>query len=179
MGDIKNIPPCVRFIGAFSRSPESLDWLWQRVDETWGTTLLRSPQYAFVESNYYHSTMGEGLIKQFAICSEFYDPSELPSDKNLTNHWEAEFASDHDLGVARPLNIDPGYLGLTKLVLASTKNREHRLYMRDGIYAEVTLAFRSQAWQAMEWTYPDYQREDFQAFFTQAREAIKTISRAK
>ncbi|MFM9062862.1 MAG: DUF4416 family protein, partial [Pirellula sp.] len=58
---------------------------------------------------------------------------------------------------------------MTKLVLASTKNREHRIYLREGIYAEVTLAFRDQTWMAMPWTYADYQRSDVLEFLTLAR----------
>ena len=49
---------------------------------------------------------------------------------------------------------------------------EHRLYLREGIYAEVTLAFRDQHWQPMTWTYPDYQREDFRLFFQECRNLL-------
>jgi hypothetical protein len=70
------------------------------------------------------------------------------------------------------VNIDPGYLSMTKLVLASTKNREHRIYLQGGIYAEVTLAFRDQAWMSMPWTYADYQRSDVLEFLTQARKGF-------
>lgn len=172
MGDVKNYPPCVRLVGAFSQQTDALEWLWNRVESVWGSILLKSPEYDFVESQYYEKSMGAGLKKQFAICSFGYDPGELSKDKLLTNGWETEFAQSYPSQVERPLNIDPGYLSLTKLVLASTKNREHRLYLQDGIYGEVTLAFRNQAWQSMEWTYPDYQRTDFQSFFTSCRQQI-------
>jgi hypothetical protein len=58
------------------------------------------------------------------------------------------------------------------LVLASTKDHAHRLYLRDGIYAEVTLAYRAKRWQPLEWTYPDFRRDDFQQFFTACREHL-------
>jgi hypothetical protein len=80
---------------------------------------------------------------------------------------EEEFAALSE--TTRPVNIDPGSVSLTKLVLASTKNREHRIYLRDGVYAEVTLAFRDQEWQAMPWTYADYRREDVRSFLKSAR----------
>ena len=70
----------------------------------------------------------------------------------------------------RPLNLDPGYITPAKLVLASTKDHAHRIYLRDGIYAEVTLSFRGRKWQPLEWTYPDYRRDDYQRFFTECRE---------
>ena len=51
-------------------------------------------------------------------------------------------------------------------MLASTKDHAHRIYLGDGIYAEVTLAYRQRQWQPLEWTYPDYRRDDYQEFFT-------------
>lgn len=82
----------------------------------------------------------------------------------------------HDTESAkRWVNIDPGYMSMTKLVLASTKNREHRIYLRDGIYAEVTLAFRDQAWMSLPWTYADYQRPDVLEFLTMARKGFTQV----
>ena len=97
----------------------------------------------------------------------------LPSFKRQTNDWEQAFAQQAELPEARPLNLDPGYLTEAKLVLASTKDHAHRIYLGEGIYAEVTLNYRKRAWQKCPWTYPDYQRQDFQAFFTQCRQAIR------
>lgn len=73
---------------------------------------------------------------------------------------------------SRPLNLDPGYLTPAKLVLASTKDHAHRIYLRDGIFAEVTLVYRKGKWQPLEWTYPDYRRDDYQQFFTRCRERL-------
>jgi hypothetical protein len=116
--------------------------------------------------------MGEQLLKQFAVLDRSYDPAMLASDKLLTNRWEEEVKLALPADEPRPLNIDPGYMTLTKLVLASTKNREHRVYLRDSVYAEVTLGFRDQKWQPMPWTYPDYQRTDFREFFSNARKFL-------
>jgi hypothetical protein len=139
---------------------------------------------------------GRGLFKQLAIFESFYDPACLADDKLQSNLWEEQWGQEWlnqglfsqtplskgfdisegtkgdnpDRTIQRPINIDPGYISMTKLVLASTKNREHRLYLRDGIYAEVTLAFRDQRWQPMGWTYADYQRDDVLEFLTQGRQ---------
>ncbi|HEY2148030.1 MAG TPA: DUF4416 family protein, partial [Pirellulales bacterium] len=76
-----------------------------------------------------------------------------------------------------PLNLDPGYLTLAKLVLASTKDHAHLLYLGHGIYAEVTLYFKDGRWQHRDWTFPDYRRPDYQEFFTAARQLIRSRGR--
>ncbi len=172
MGVVKEYPPCLAMVAAFSKHESALDWLWQKVTSQLSPIALLSPRYAFTESKYYRSTMGDGLTKQIAMLSNWYDPAELATHKLLLHGWESELGERIDSDVERPLNIDPGYMSMTKLVLASTKNREHRLYLRDGIYAEVTLAFRDQQWVPMPWTYPDYQREDFRVFFHECRKHL-------
>jgi hypothetical protein len=73
----------------------------------------------------------------------------------------------------RPLNLDPGYLTPAKLVLASTKDHAHRIYLSRGIYAEVTLFYKDRHWQPREWTFPDYRRADYQEFFSQCRAYLR------
>lgn len=176
MGELKPYHKSVRFIAVFSRYQSHLDWLWERVKQVWGEPLSLSPAFAFAESEYYRPTMGDQLLKQFAVLDRRYDPATLASDKILTNNWEEEVKLALTASEPRPLNIDPGYMTLTKLVLASTKNREHRIYLRDGVYAEVTLGFRDQRWQPMPWTYPDYQRGDFLDYFMEARRVLLSKS---
>ncbi|MEK0426934.1 MAG: hypothetical protein RJB11_3025 [Planctomycetota bacterium] len=106
--------------------------------------------------------LNQGLFSQTPL-------SQTPLSKGF-DVSEGTKGDTPDRTIQRPINIDPGYISMTKLVLASTKNREHRLYLRDGIYAEVTLAFRDQRWQPMGWTYADYQRDDVLEFLTQGRQ---------
>jgi len=168
MGELKCHPPCARFAAVFGACPAEMEQVWRRLEEAWGAIVDLSPSFDFVESEYYHSSMGRGLRKQLALFGSGYDPAELAEDKQFSNRLELEFAVDRAFP-RRPVNVDPGYMSLTKLVLASTKNREHRIYLRQGIYAEVTLAFRDRAWQAMPWTYADYRRNDVHEFLLSAR----------
>jgi hypothetical protein len=114
--------------------------------------------------------MGQGLKKQFFAFERLVDPERLASVKRRTNEWEAEYAALGSHSEPRPLNLDPGYITSAKLVLASTKDHAHRLYLGEGIYAELTLSYRKRAWQPLEWTYPDYRRDDYQRFFSASRE---------
>jgi hypothetical protein len=116
--------------------------------------------------------MGRGLRKVFWTFTGLIDPGKLADLKLQTNRWEQDYAALGNHPELRPLNLDPGYLTLGKLVLASTKDFTHRIYLDRGIYAEVTLYYRHGAWQHHEWTFPDYRRQDYQAFFSKARESL-------
>jgi hypothetical protein len=116
--------------------------------------------------------MGEGLKKQFFAFERLIDPGALAGIKRQTNEWEAEYAALARHPEPRPLNLDPGYITAAKLVLASTKDHAHRIYLCDGIFAEVTLSYRAGQWQPLEWSYPDYRRDDYQSFFTRCRELL-------
>ncbi|HEX4412562.1 MAG TPA: DUF4416 family protein [Lacipirellulaceae bacterium] len=153
-----------------SRYFEALDWARERTAKQRGRIALTSDAFDFTETDYYAPTMGTALKKQFLAFEQPIDPAELAAIKCHTNEWEAEYASLGRHPEPRPLNLDPGYITAAKLVLASTKDHAHRIYLRDGIYAEVTLAYRHRRWRPMEWTYPDYRRDDYQQFFTQCRE---------
>ncbi len=173
MGHPAPHPPTVLLVAAFSRYPAALEWARRRAEETWGPAAEVSEVFDFCETDYYEATMGAGLKKVFFAFDAAFDPTELPEVKRTTNRWEAECAACCSGPEPRPLNLDPGYLTLAKLVLASTKDHAHRIYLGQGIFAEVTLVFRQGAWQAQPWTYPDYRRGDYQAFFTRLRERLR------
>jgi hypothetical protein len=172
MGDIQNPDAVLQLVAASSRYVAALDWARARIERQCGPLALVSDAFEFTETAYYTATMGEGLKKQFIAYERLIDPGELARIKRETNAWEAEYAALGSHPEPRPLNLDPGYVTPAKLVLASTKDHAHRLYLGDGIYAEVTLAYRARQWQPLEWTYPDYRRADYQAFFTACREYL-------
>ena len=152
-----------------SRYPDALRWSIDQLIQTHGPVAMESPVYDFVETEYYQQTMGEDLKKQFVVFEKLVSPEAIVTAKIESNQLEIKYADLHDHSEPRPVNLDPGYISEAKLVLATTKDRDHRLYLFDGIFAEVTLHYRSKAWCSSRWTYPDYQREDFQAFFTKCR----------
>ena len=88
--------------------------------------------------------------------------------KLATNALEEEFSRNHDFAV-RPLNLDPGYICGSKLVLASTKDRSQRLYVGGGIYVEITLEFRQHRFHPVETTYSDYRTPQYIGYFTEVR----------
>lgn len=173
MGQVFPPDNVLLILAAFSRHGEALDWARQTAVREFGPLALESSRFRFEETDYYKSTMGADLQKTFFAFERGIDPGRLAGIKLQTNRWEDAYAKEAGHGEPRPLNLDPGYLTLAKLVLASTKDHAHRIYLSQGIFAEVTLTYRHRRWQAHEWTFPDYQREDYQQFFHRCRQWLR------
>ena len=159
-------------VAAFSRYNEALSWARDRAVLEWGDPVLESEPFTFRETEYYQRTMGDDLKKVFWTFAPGFEPADLPDVKLATNAWEKEFARESGKTETRPLNIDPGYLNLGKLILASTKDFTHRIYLAQGIFAEVTLYYQRGQWEHHRWTFPDYRRDDYQAFFSECRQYL-------
>jgi len=126
---------------------------------------FQSPAIDFNYTDYYEPEMGKGLRRRFISFRRLIRMEDLYRIKLYTNRLEARFLS----GKNRLINIDPGYLDLAKLVLASTKDYSHRIYLRKGIFAEITLSYRNNSFSPNDWTYPDYRASEYVAIFNQIR----------
>ena len=180
MGEIRTPEPVQLIIAAFAAEEEAFAWGKERAIETFGPIWRESPTFFFNEfTDYYAEEMGAVLPKRFWAFERLIGMDELAAIKVMTNGWEDELARSQEKTrrVCRPLNLDPGYIDLGKLILASTKDHLHRIYLRDGIFAETTLYYSQKAWQKLPWTYPDYQSEGYQAFFTECRNRLRQLRR--
>ena len=157
-------------LAAFSRHDAALAWARARAEAEFGPIAMESPPFTFDQTDYYRESMGEGLRKVFFAFEKPYSLDDTVETKLATNGWEAQYAAEAHHAEPRPLNLDPGYLTLGKLVLSSTKDFAHRIYLARGIFAEVTLFFRHGRWEHHEFTFADYCRADYQAFFTRCRD---------
>ncbi len=134
--------------------------------ERFGSTDFRCGPLAFdAFTDYYQKESGAGLRKSYYSFDQLIDRVALPEIKSFTNTIEARLAR----AGKRTVNLDPGYLSNDKLVLASTKDFYHRIYLALGVYAEVTLHFRKGRFRHFSWTYPDYKDERVQEFLIRAR----------
>ncbi|MBS3762530.1 MAG: DUF4416 family protein [Planctomycetes bacterium] len=139
------------------------------MEDELGAIELDSDIWPFDCTDYYKREMGSGLLRQIFSFQALIDPSEIAPIKLRTNDLEMELAENLPDTPERPVNLDPGYLGASKMVLATTKNYTHRIYLASGIYAEVTLRWRDGQFEPWEWTYPDYQSEAYREFFGRVR----------
>jgi hypothetical protein len=137
---------------------------------TFGPIDLQSQTIPFVHTDYYHLEMGDRICRLWVSFSELVDPEHLASWKITSNQLEDTWAIEYSGARRRRVNVDPGYLCDSKVVLATTKDYSHRIYLHSGIYAEVTLYYsRSKGWQPYNWTYPDYRDISALNFFTLVR----------
>ncbi len=171
--------PVKLFAGLLSGDPDLLRRARQLLARSFGPVDLESDVWPFDHTDYYAGEMGPDLKRWFLSFERLVPPDLLADIKLETNAVEQQIAADCLLpDIARPVNIDPGYLDLTKLVLATTKDRGHRIYLGQGIYAEVTLQYADGRWQIYPWTYPDYAQAARHAYFTQVRERFREQRRA-
>jgi len=137
----------------------------ERICEQFGESSSVSELLMFHHTEYYQEEMGSPLYKIYVSFKNTIDPVLLPDVKHFTNDIEASWADNN----SRRVNLDPGYIEPAKLVLASTKNYSHRIYLAKGIYGDVQLVWRHNRFQFNPWTYPDYKEDKVVAFFTTVR----------
>lgn len=163
-------PPLLLVVAAFSRHEPALAWAEQRLQAAFGPIALAGEPFRFDQTDYYTASMGGDLLKRLFAFRELVAPDRLPALKHATGAMERELADAGTYSEPRPLNLDPGLLALGKFQLASTKDNSHRIYLGDGIFAEVTLRYRHGAFEPWPWTYADYRLPCVHDFLQAARE---------
>lgn len=176
MGDVTRPRPVLLIAAAFSRHDSALEWARQTMSAEWGRVAIASDPFVHDHTSYYDQEMGVGLRKQFFAFADLIDRETLPDRKLQSNTWEQHYVNESDFSEERPLNLDPGYITESKLILATTKNHSHRIYLRDGIFAEITLRYHKRQWCEHPWTYPDYRQKEYHDFFTHCREYLRSSS---
>lgn len=169
MNRFKESEPALLFVGMLSSDPAVLNHVQQTLEREFGDALLVSPSSEWDYSSYYQDELGRPLLRQFVFFKNVIDPETLADIKVKTNEIEDSFS----VNGKRQINLDPGYLTLAKIVLASTKNYAHRIYLRKGIYGEITLFYQDGIFKPHIFTYRDYQEKNCIDLFMSARELFK------
>ena len=147
-------PQPVKLIASIITSdPELLEAVCLHLENNYGPIDYRSERLAFDYTDYYKAEIGPGLFRHFVTFRDLIDPESLPAIKLFTNDLEATSSRPNG---ARRINIDPGYITLHHLILATCKNFAHRPYLRDGVFADLTLLYKGGTFTALAWTFPDY-----------------------
>jgi hypothetical protein len=175
MGTSKPAEPAKLFVAIMFERNISIEEVLARLEKKFGPRECSVGPLPFSWTDYYEKEMGKDLLKIFCCYKKLIERDALPSIKLWTNDVERDYPGSG----GRRVNIDPGYLSRDKLVLASTKDFFHRLYLADGIYGEVTLHCRRDVFRYFSWTYPDYKEAVVHEMLIKARISLVEEPRNK
>ena len=179
MAEASGPPPVKLICGMISAEQLVLDEVADALAAGFGPIDLTSEPVPFDFTHYYDESMGRPLWRQFVSFAGLIPAEAIIDAKVRTNAIEAEFAARPSSVVRRPINLDPGYIEASKLVLASMKDFSHRIYLGRGVYAEVTLMHRKRRWEPLAWTFPDFASGRYDAFLTEAQDLLRTAGKEK
>ena len=166
MGSIRKPHPVKLIVGFIYKDRSTLEKTESILKRHYGSLDFQSKILPFTHTDYYKVEFGPGLKRKFISFKSLIFPQKLAAIKVFTNSIEKKFS----INSRRLINIDPGYIDLPKLVLASAKDFSHRIYIGQGIHAEVTLSYQGKAFKCHEWTFPDYRTPEYIEIFTKIRE---------
>ncbi|MBD3236153.1 MAG: DUF4416 family protein [Candidatus Eisenbacteria bacterium] len=173
MGEFRSPEPVLPLLGLLGRAPWPAH-LASHLAPLLGERIACSPVWPFAATRYYEPEMGGDLRRGFLLFAPA-DPGRLADWKLGTQALERQWRTPH----GRRINLDPGYLSATGLFLASTKPGLHRVYLRDGIYAELTLWRAAGGWTPLPWTFPEFREPTYYGFLDHARRLVRQRRRAR
>lgn len=176
MREIRNPLPVKLFIGMLSPESALFDTCEDVLRNEYGPIDYQSNIVPWVGSDFYQEEMGAGILRKFIFFECLIDPGLLGSIKVHTCAIEKSLALGTEADVKRRINLDPGYVTEAKVVLATTKDYSHRLYIGNGIYAEVTLRYgnKDRRFSPFEYTYLDYRTDTYRTMFNHGRNLLRT-----
>lgn len=158
--------PVKLVIGAVTADKALLGQVAPELERHFGPLDIVSAWMPFDRTDYYAAEMGPVLWRRMMVFKRLVDPGRLATIKILTNEIEGRFTE----AGRRRVNLDPGILSRERFVLATGKNFSHRIYLGQGIWADLTLVFHHGGFDPLPWTYPDYAAPDMRALLAMVRE---------
>jgi len=129
----------------------------------------QSDDFQFDVTDYYEKEMGSKLLRRFLSFQDLIMPDEIAEIKIRTNELENKYRNENK----RQINLDPGYLDTYKVVLASTKFGGQKIYLKKGIYADMTLVMYKGQWEGFAWGFPDFKSRRYDAVLSRIRDLYK------
>jgi len=168
MAEIKPFSPVKLICGLIASQEKHFGRAKDDLMSLFGDIDLESVEFAFNLTEYYERQLGPGLKRKFLSFRILIRPEELSEIKHRTNLLEEEiqknFLEDH-----RIINIDPGYITASALIMATAKDFSHRIPLGQGIYAHLEFLFSKTGLKTLEWTYPDFRGNAYREFFLTVR----------
>ena len=168
MAKPKSFSPVKLICGIIASKEASFKKAEERLVRLYGSLDITSPLITFNFTDYYEKRMGKNLKRQFLSFDSLISPEKLGEIKLRTNGLEEEIRKELKEN-RRVVNLDPGYLTQSSLIMATAKDFAHRIPIQQGIYAHLELLFSKKDIKTLDWTYPDYRSEEYQNFFMETR----------
>jgi len=172
-------PPAKLVMSVLGNADKRIQEAGDRLEKEFGPADFISDVLPFDWTDYYASEMGAPLVRRFLGFDRLVELDRLPEIKRSTNDLEQALS----VSGRRTVNIDPGLLTQGSLVLATGKDRGHRIYLGKGIFADLTLLYQSKSYRPLPWTYPDYACEEVVTYMNRIRirygqqlKALRTVS---
>jgi hypothetical protein len=123
----------------------------------------------------YTEEMGENLLRRFYSFEKMIARDRLPNIKTMCTKLEKQYGDmvhDHPF---RTVNIDPGLTTPENVVMASHRELNHRIYLDQGVFAELTLVYSRGRFVRLPWTHPDFCQGEAIEFFLRVRDSFDTV----
>ena len=172
MWTVKKPSPVKLIVGILAADEKCVTAARRNVEDEFGDIDFVSEVWPFTQTDYYKLQAGEHILRQFVTIKDLVDPGQLAQIKHKANEMEQTLAAELNMELPRPVNLDPGIIEPSKLILASTKNFSHRIYIGDNMYAEVTLTYSKGKWETYKYTFADYQQPAYHEFFSKVRNRL-------
>jgi len=173
MGRIKIPLPGKLILSVLYSSLEAATDAILEMEKKYGRVEFETDEMDFLHTTYYREEMGANLKRKFFAFEKLIERDKLAEIKLWTNKLEEKYGEKVGDFVFRKVNLDPGIMSLANLTLASTKDYAHRIYLGNGIFAEITLIYEKKSFHSLPWTYPDYTEPQAVELFERARETMK------
>lgn len=170
MAQTSSVTPVKLFVVTLHRDSQILNGAISLFQAEFGETDFESEDFPFAFTPYYETEMGTNLQRRFYSFARLISPDQIVQAKLLSNQIEERYMQD----TRRLVNLDPGYLDYYKVVLASAKFGGQKIYLRDGIYADMTLIMYKRKWESFSWGFPDFKSGQYDAVLAQIRDLYKS-----
>ncbi len=168
--------PAILFVAMLATDHAALALAADAVERILGHAFIGMRTVPFARTSYYRDELGGDPVRAFLAFPGIFPQKKIAGIKLATNQLEMDLAKEVNAGLPRPVNLDPGFITLSKVVLASAKDFSHRIYLDDGIFAEVTLQYRGGRFVTLPWTFPDYAAPDYHPFLLDVRGCIRLFA---
>ncbi|MGE5700221.1 MAG: DUF4416 family protein [Deltaproteobacteria bacterium] len=167
---VRKVPlPARLLVSVIYREERMFAEILPRLERMLGPVMRTSGPFPFDRTEYYGREMGAPLFRRFAVMERLVPREALAAAKIGAEELETEFSENG----MRTVNLDPGILTEENFLLATGKNYSHRVYLRDGVFADLTLVYRKGEYRTLPWTYPDFTTAEIRAFLSGVRDELR------